>query len=64
MNVPSHSKYIFNKPISGVEKENMLNNVIRQELGDLMHSEFDKIFGGLNVQIFYDVVGEWETVEG
>ena len=38
-NVPSHSEYIFNKPISGLDKENMLNNVIWQELPDLIRVE-------------------------
>ena len=42
----------------------MLNNVIIQELADLIHSKFDKTPGGWNVQLFSDVVGEQETVEG
>ena len=42
----------------------MLNDVIRQALADLIRSEFDKTPGGLNVQLFSDVVGERETVEG
>ena len=33
-------------------------------LADIIHSEFDKNPGCLNVQLFYDVVGERETVEG
>ena len=40
------------------------NNVIRQELADLIRSEFDKTPVGLNVQPFSDVVNERETVEG
>ena len=56
------SEYIFNKPISGLYKENMLNNVIRQVLADLICPVFDKTPGGLNVQLFYDVVGGLEAV--
>ena len=42
----------------------MLKNVIRQELADLICSVFDKTPGSLNVQLFSNVVGERETVEG
>ena len=57
-NIPSHSEYTFNNYISCLDKENMLNNVIRQALADLIRSMFDKTPGGLNMQLFSDVVGE------
>ena len=36
------SEYIFNKPISGLDNNIILNNVIRQALADFIRSEFDK----------------------
>ena len=51
-NIPSHSEYTFNNYISCLDKENMLNNVIRQVLADIIHSKFDQTPGSLNVQLF------------